>query len=120
MVAVTIAVMMVALFFFFQAEDGIRDADVTGVQTCALPISQCRPDVAGDELLAQVFDVSGGCTGGQGLAPRRTEVFLLADIADHGDDLAGVSLLQPRNDDRSVQPARIGKHYFIRQGFPSA
>src|SRR6266498_5084494 len=24
--------------FFFQAEDGIRDADVTGVQTCALPI----------------------------------------------------------------------------------
>src|SRR5258707_9024511 len=25
--------------FFFQAEDGIRDADLTGVQTCALPIS---------------------------------------------------------------------------------
>src|SRR6266498_1306556 len=27
-------------FFFFQAEDGIRAADVTGVQTCALPISR--------------------------------------------------------------------------------
>ena len=26
--------------FFFQAEDGIRDRDVTGVQTCALPIFQ--------------------------------------------------------------------------------
>src|SRR5436305_10010164 len=26
--------------FFFQAEDGIRGADVTGVQTCALPISR--------------------------------------------------------------------------------
>jgi len=26
------------LFFFFQAEDGIRDKLVTGVQTCALPI----------------------------------------------------------------------------------
>src|SRR5690554_7681841 len=26
------------VIFFFQAEDGIRDADVTGVQTCALPI----------------------------------------------------------------------------------
>src|SRR5438093_8038955 len=26
------------LFFFFQAEDGIRDWSVTGVQTCALPI----------------------------------------------------------------------------------
>src|SRR2546430_13528114 len=29
----------VMLFFFFQAEDGIRDLTVTGVQTCALPIS---------------------------------------------------------------------------------
>src|SRR5256886_3174290 len=27
--------------FFFQAEDGIRDLTVTGVQTCALPISSC-------------------------------------------------------------------------------
>src|SRR5690606_39966579 len=27
------------LYFFFQAEDGIRDFHVTGVQTCALPIS---------------------------------------------------------------------------------
>src|SRR5260370_37278959 len=27
-------------FFFFQAEDGIRDSSVTGVQTCALPISR--------------------------------------------------------------------------------
>src|SRR5205085_4215019 len=29
-----------SFFFFFQAEDGIRDLTVTGVQTCALPISQ--------------------------------------------------------------------------------
>src|SRR5439155_6814968 len=29
-------------FFFFQAEDGIRDGHVTGVQTCALPISPHR------------------------------------------------------------------------------
>src|SRR6266487_6376559 len=29
--------------FFFQAEDGIRDGRVTGVQTCALPISGCDP-----------------------------------------------------------------------------
>src|SRR2546429_3941640 len=28
----------IILFFFFQAEDGIRDVAVTGVQTCALPI----------------------------------------------------------------------------------
>src|SRR2546430_17381143 len=31
---------VMSLFFFFQAEDGIRDLTVTGVQTCALPISQ--------------------------------------------------------------------------------
>src|SRR5438445_13288295 len=33
--------MLCLFFFFFQAEDGIRDIGVTGVQTCALPIS-CR------------------------------------------------------------------------------
>src|SRR6267378_7213078 len=32
-----------SFFFFFQAEDGIRDLYVTGVQTCALPISGGRP-----------------------------------------------------------------------------
>src|SRR5699024_11282871 len=30
---------LLLLFFFFQAKDGIRDRNVTGVQTCALPIS---------------------------------------------------------------------------------
>src|SRR5256886_3271722 len=34
--------------FFFQAEDGIRDLTVTGVQTCALPIS-----IAGGEVLTR-------------------------------------------------------------------
>src|SRR5256885_12250449 len=31
------------VFFFFQAEDGIRDYKVTGVQTCALPICSLYP-----------------------------------------------------------------------------
>src|SRR5256885_11921070 len=34
----------VACVFFFQAEDGIRDYKVTGVQTCALPICQRRSE----------------------------------------------------------------------------
>src|SRR5947209_12294135 len=38
----------VAAFFFFQAEDGIRDIGVTGVQTCALPIS--LPSAGGKAL----------------------------------------------------------------------
>src|SRR5690625_2918376 len=38
--------MMCSLCFFFQAEDGIRDGHVTGVQTCALPISSFIDSVA--------------------------------------------------------------------------
>src|SRR6266850_5982167 len=38
--------MVIWFFFFFQAEDGIRDYKVTGVQTCALPICE-RHNVAG-------------------------------------------------------------------------
>src|SRR5258706_7513578 len=41
-------------FFFFQAEDGIRDWSVTGVQTCALPI---YPTI--DYLLPRSFRFSG-------------------------------------------------------------
>src|SRR5690606_39600254 len=35
-------VLVCCLYFFFQAEDGIRDFHVTGVQTCALPIFTAR------------------------------------------------------------------------------
>src|SRR3989449_6142179 len=45
MIHTPIAISMVVLWsmvFFFQAEDGIRDVAVTGVQTCALPISVAR------------------------------------------------------------------------------
>src|SRR5207237_3788499 len=41
-----------AVFFFFQAEDGIRDSSVTGVQTCALPI--WIPEVLAALFLAAV------------------------------------------------------------------
>src|SRR5207245_3562628 len=37
---------LICIIFYFQAEDGIRDATVTGVQTCALPISKGRIDAA--------------------------------------------------------------------------
>src|SRR5712664_704646 len=44
---------MFGFFFFFQAEDGIRDLIVTGVQTCALPILVSEGLAAGEEELAQ-------------------------------------------------------------------
>src|SRR2546422_6708576 len=41
MITITLEfVLIFFFFFFFQAEDGIRDVAVTGVQTCALPISR--------------------------------------------------------------------------------
>src|ERR671922_214618 len=40
---------LIVLIFFFQAEDGIRDDLVTGVQTCALPISQVTAGVTGNK-----------------------------------------------------------------------
>src|SRR5207249_5123033 len=41
---------LICYFFFFQAEDGIRDRNVTGVQTCALPIF--NPEFAGSRKSA--------------------------------------------------------------------
>src|SRR5256885_4567435 len=38
---------LIGVFFFFQAEDGIRDYKVTGVQTCALPIFLVAGPAAG-------------------------------------------------------------------------
>src|SRR3989449_4547359 len=45
-------------FFFFQAEDGIRDVAVTGVQTCALPISLVFGREAGCDVVVPGKDVS--------------------------------------------------------------
>src|SRR2546430_11191631 len=53
-------------FFFFQAEDGIRDLTVTGVQTCALPI--CREERARDEAGG---GLPGAVHGGREVGLRR-------------------------------------------------
>src|SRR5262249_57661918 len=49
------------VLFFFEAEDGIRDWSVTGVQTCALPICE-RLRLLGRLALGEVDDVHGGAT----------------------------------------------------------
>src|SRR5438046_8849567 len=45
--------MSLLFFFFFQAEDGIRDWSVTGVQTCALPISSGSPSTVPPPLVGR-------------------------------------------------------------------
>src|SRR5207253_8039691 len=56
--------------FFFQAEDGIRDGHVTGVQTCALPISLTR-------------NISLFC-GGESFPARGSTAFASSSIAPMG------------------------------------
>src|SRR5207245_6792047 len=64
--------------FFFQAEDGIRDATVTGVQTCALPISGVVPaTVAATAAVTALRVPARPC-----VAPGRTLVAILTGASD--------------------------------------
>src|SRR5258706_10714381 len=71
---------VIFFFFFFQAEDGIRDWSVTGVQTCALPISTANSVLeevvhehaiavvrAGEDVAAEVVGAAFDCRVGFGL-----------------------------------------------------
>src|SRR5207244_7355509 len=70
--------------FFFQAEDGIRDDLVTGVQTCALPISDLR--IVGTHRRGNHHDV------------RAADLFGAMAFVDRGAQVA-----QPLGDDRRLQ-----------------
>src|SRR3989475_4205775 len=72
--------------FFFQAEDGIRDLTVTGVQTCALPIllrdHRDRIDRAHDRTLLAAHAVLLDDDG----LPRRVRIFREGELAVHHAD----------------------------------
>src|SRR5256885_12393253 len=55
-------------FFFFQAEDGIRDYKVTGVQTCALPIWTGIVRIGFDDLVTALRNENPRCLFGFGEA----------------------------------------------------
>ena len=64
------------VFFFFQAEDGIRDIGVTGVQTCALPIFQSSAGASlsyGSSLGTESFVESSRETAQAGFLYRSEE-----------------------------------------------
>src|SRR2546430_3056514 len=58
------------MFFFFQAEDGIRDLTVTGVQTCALPICSVTPFIGLFGTVWGIIDAFAGL-GSAGAASLR-------------------------------------------------
>src|SRR5699024_11443775 len=89
-------------YFFFQAEDGIRDRNVTGVQTCALPISLGQ---AGDGLADhRLVDAGGDVLGPGALVDEGLHVALGEHAAAGGD---GVGAL--RSEER-----RVGKEWRAR------
>src|SRR5260370_2844349 len=75
--------------FFFQAEDGIRDSSVTGVQTCALPIS---PDeaAASPEVDAATGRAAAASTSGEAAA------------SSGGSDTGSSSTSASRSEERRV------------------
>src|SRR5256712_11862563 len=82
--------------FFFQAEDGIRDLIVTGVQTCALPIYRYRI-VAG--LATAALAVVAACHTDTGTAPQNPALTAAqaqslgeAMTADAQSELEGITL----------------------------
>src|SRR5207244_10323321 len=78
-------------FFFFQAEDGIRDDLVTGVQTCALPIS----DILGSYFTFELTQLAG----------KDAEIVLEGEV---GAENVGAGLLDREHDGRSEE-RRVGK-----------
>src|SRR5689334_24686913 len=91
-----VSLRLLFFFFFFQAEDGIRDGTVTGVQTCALPISDAGHILdeqvpAGDEAHDRELDLGA---------------FALEHLADVLDD----ALRDPRAFRRGrSEERRVGK-----------
>src|SRR5256885_5433345 len=88
------------IFFFFQAEDGIRDYKVTGVQTCALPIFH-----HGDDL--------GHLHAEDDLAPGRgngvVEVHDGAPRSGHAVHRGADQVLAQLGDDHRSEERRVGK-----------
>src|SRR5207248_6325080 len=99
--------------FFFQAEDGIRDRTVTGVQTCALPISDL---VRRDEALFVLYMIRGRVLGAQLREVARVGA---VEAADHEHEV------EPRGPQQGVQGVlpvlrseerRVGKEWGSGRG----
>src|SRR2546430_10197784 len=90
------------MFFFFQAEDGIRDLTVTGVQTCALPISGSGTDFLplylyeGERFYMHSY--AAGAKFGELSSGRRFDLFLRYRFEGYPSDRVPESLagMRPR------------------------
>src|SRR5690606_6761105 len=102
-------------FFFFQAEDGIRDFHVTGVQTCALPIYTVTEDDGTGLVSGNVVDNDVHANGNDGADGKSfkawgsdgTTTTSITDLATYGtftkDDTTGAWSFQLDNSKAAVQ-----------------
>src|SRR5207249_6407206 len=98
--------------FFFQAEDGIRDRNVTGVQTCALPISLSF--VVGLALVRFLpKEYRSSATLGVSAPTVSPSLVNQAPTLDNEERMRAISqqLLSPRSEER-----RVGKGWRARMG----
>src|SRR5207302_7251600 len=87
-------IVLLVLFFFFQAEDGIRDFHVTGVQTCALPISALKTiELLERELVANSAEV--GAYLKSGLEKLMAKYDCIGDVRGMGM-MIGVEFVKDR------------------------
>src|SRR5207302_8051327 len=93
-------------FFFFQAEDGIRDFQVTGVQTCALPIS----------LLASIARLAERATAGVNSDPSADQRYMALEMLSSNAAKVEAALnLATENGFRRSEERRVGKECGCRE-----
>src|SRR5690606_40195793 len=89
---------LLSFFFFFQAEDGIRDFHVTGVQTCALPISAALADEGANVVVADRNIDAGKAVADDITSKGGSAIFAEVDVADPDSAAA----LAERSEERRV------------------
>src|SRR2546429_740283 len=76
------------VFVFFQAEDGIRDVAVTGVQTCALPIYSTEGEFPREHCYHELFELKANCTPGLPALVCKGTTLSFRELNDWADDWA--------------------------------
>src|SRR3712207_2420560 len=108
------------LFFFFQAEDGIRDIGVTGVQTCALPILRGFDNPILSQLEDQAsFSLATLMTQGDRLA-FTTDSYVVDPLFFPGSDIGALAVNGTVNDlaVSGAKPLYLTCSVILEEGLP--